>query len=89
MRVRLARIAVMVQIGIGVPLLLQNAPSWAWPRFDVFNAGIAEALGGSFGTWYIVNSLAFYAVGALLGARRRAGEASSAPSPWARSSTCS
>ncbi len=68
MRIRLARITVSwVLIGVGVPLLLRAELGVA--PFDVFNTGIADALGGSFGTWYVVNSLVFYAIGTMLGTR--------------------
>ena len=54
-------------IGIGVPLLLHAHLGVA--PFDVFNTGISNTFGGSFGFWYVVNSLLFFAIGTVLGTR--------------------
>lgn len=66
-RVRVGRVLVSwVLIAIGVPLLLRSSLGVA--PFDVFNSGVAETTGWSFGTCFVVDALGMFVLGALLGA---------------------
>jgi uncharacterized membrane protein YczE len=65
---RLVRlIASWVAVGLAIPLILR-AELGASP-FDVLNTGVSELVGWSFGTSFVVNSILFFAVGRMLGAR--------------------
>lgn len=55
-----------VIIGIGVPLLVRAQLGPA--PFDVLNLGVQHQTGWSFGLCFVVNSLVFFALGAVLGA---------------------
>lgn len=68
MRTRIVRlVSSWFLVGVGVALLLQSELGVA--PFDVLNTGVVRAFGLSFGFWYVVNSLTFFAIGALLGTR--------------------
>lgn len=54
-------------VALGVPLLIR-ADLGVSP-FDVLNTGVSELTGLSFGLSFVVDSLAFFLVGRLLGAR--------------------
>ena len=66
-RVRIVRVlASWVGVAIGVSLLLRSELGVA--PFDVFNSGVAEATGWSFGTCFTVDAMGMYLLGFLLGA---------------------
>jgi uncharacterized membrane protein YczE len=68
MSVRLVRLLVSwALVGIGVPLLIRAELGVA--PFDVLNTGVSEVTGWSLGLTFVVNSVLFYATGAILGAR--------------------
>jgi len=68
LRARLLRLACSwVLIAIGVPLVVSAQLGVA--PFDVFNTGIADVTGLSFGTVFVIDGLVFFGLGALLGAR--------------------
>ena len=60
-------VASWVLVAIGVPLLIR-AELGVSP-FDVFNTGVSAATGWSFGRCFVVNSVALFLAGRLLGAR--------------------
>ena len=65
---RLTRLGVSwVGVAIGVPLLVRADLGVA--PFDVLNIGLSELTGLSFGLSFVINSLAFFIAGRLLGAR--------------------
>jgi uncharacterized membrane protein YczE len=65
---RLGRLAYSwVLVAIGVGLLLRSDLGVA--PFDVLNTGAHERFGLSFGVWYVIDSLIFFAVGMILGWR--------------------
>ena len=66
-RVRVGRVLVSwVAVAIGVALLLRSELGVA--PFDVFNSGVAEATGWSFGTCFTVDAMGMYLLGFFLGA---------------------
>ncbi len=65
---RLMRLVVSwALVGVGVPLLIRAELGVA--PFDVLNTGVREATGWSLGVAFMVDSVIFFATGALLGAR--------------------
>ena len=56
-----------VLVAIGVPFLVRS--DLGVSPFDVFNTGVSNATGWSFGRCFVVNSVALFLAGRLLGAR--------------------
>lgn len=67
-RTRVVRLVVSwLLVGIGVPFLVRAELGLA--PLDVLNSGISEVTGWSFGLCFMLDSLLFFAIGGLLGAR--------------------
>jgi uncharacterized membrane protein YczE len=68
MSVRLVRLVVSwMLVGIGVPMLIRAELGVA--PFDVLNTGVSEVSGWSLGLAFVIDSVIFFATGAILGAR--------------------
>ena len=68
MRTRLLRLFVSwVLVAIGVPMLIRAELGVA--PFDVFNTGVSQATGWSLGVCFIVDAMAFFVIGLILGVR--------------------
>ena len=66
-RTRLTRLfASWLLVGIGVPMIVR-AELGVSP-FDVLNSGLSDTTGWPFGTCFVISSIAFFAIGRILGA---------------------